>query len=82
MNATQTIRDVIAEKIEGITWGPKLRDGRRLLYVISDNDLFPGLPTQLYAFAVDEDAAGIRVREQNVSGPMLPPGQVKKMVKP
>src|ERR1044071_9864241 len=43
----------IAEKIEGLAWGPDLSDGRHLLYVISDNDLNPGLPTQIYAFAID-----------------------------
>jgi hypothetical protein len=53
VNATQTIRDVIAEKIEGLASGPDLEDGRHLLYVISDNDLYPGRPTQIFAFAID-----------------------------
>ncbi len=57
---TQTIKDVVAEKIEGLAWGPALPDGRPVLYVISDNDLYPGLPTQIYAFAVDPRAAGVR----------------------
>lgn len=43
----------IAEKIEGLTWGPDLADGRHMLYVISDNDLNPNLATQIYAFAID-----------------------------
>lgn len=43
----------IPEKIEGLAWGPDLRDGRRVLYVISDNDLNPGLDTQIFAFAID-----------------------------
>jgi len=59
VNATQTIKDVIAEKVEGLTWGPALNDGRQVLYVFSDNDLFPGLPTQIYAFAIDAAAAHI-----------------------
>jgi hypothetical protein len=59
VNATQTIKDVIAEKVEGLTWGPALNDGRQVLYVFSDNDLFPGLPTQIYAFAIDTAAAHI-----------------------
>ena len=42
VSATQTIKDVIAEKIEGLAWGPKLKDGRPVLYVFSDNDLYPG----------------------------------------
>lgn len=29
----------IAEKIEGLGWGPDLEDGRHVLYVFSDNDL-------------------------------------------
>ena len=44
----------IAEKIEGLAWGPDLPDGRHLLYVISDNDLVPTLPTQIFAFAIDD----------------------------
>ena len=40
IDATRTIKDVIAEKIEGLAWGPDLPDGRHVLYVISDNDLF------------------------------------------
>ena len=32
---------MIAEKIEALAWGPNLPDGRHLLYVASDNDLFP-----------------------------------------
>lgn len=58
VNATQTIRDVIAEKMEALAWGPDLPDGRRVLYVFSDNDLFPGRPTQIYAFAIDGSARG------------------------
>ena len=46
-------------------------------YVISDNDLFPGRPTQIYAFAIDA-AADINMVPQQLSGPMFPPGQVKK----
>jgi hypothetical protein len=61
VSATQTIKDVIAEKMEGLAWGPDLPDGRHLLYVISDNDLFPGRPTQLYAFGIDGSAAGANV---------------------
>jgi hypothetical protein len=78
VSATQIIRDVIAEKIEGLAWGPDLADGRHLLYVISDNDLYPGRPTQIFAFAIDATAANINVIPQQFSGPMFPPGQVKK----
>ena len=34
---------MVAEKIEGLAWGPDLPDGRHLLYVVSDNDLYPSL---------------------------------------
>jgi hypothetical protein len=83
VSATQTIKDVIAEKIEALAWGPDLPDGRHLLYVFSDNDLFPGRPTQIYAFAIAGSAAGANVQyvPQQVSGPMYPPGQVKKALK-
>ena len=81
VDATRTIKDVIAEKIEGIAWGPDLPDGRHVLYVMSDNDLFPGLPTQIYAFAIDGAAAGLTVEPQRVDGALYPPGHVKKALK-
>ena len=40
------------EKPEGITWGPKLADGRRVLVVCFDNDFDPEKPTIFAAFAV------------------------------
>ena len=40
-------------KVEGLTWGPDLPDGRRLLLVTSDNDLKPKSATFFYAFAID-----------------------------
>lgn len=43
----------IAEKIEGLAWGPNLPDGRHVLYVISDNDLNPAIATQIYSFAIN-----------------------------
>ena len=73
VSATQTIKDVVAEKIEGMAWGPKLKDGRLVLYVFSDNDLFPDLPTQIYAFAIDAAAAGINYKPQTVLLPLLWP---------
>lgn len=39
------------EKIEGIAFGPTLKDGSRLLLITSDNDFLP-LPTFVYAFGV------------------------------
>jgi Esterase-like activity of phytase len=81
VNATQTIRDVIAEKVEGMAWGPDLPDGRHVLYIVTDNDLFPGLPTQIYGFAIDAAAADIDYRPQELPGPLFPPGQVKKVLR-
>jgi len=83
VSATQTIKDVIAEKPEALTWGPDLRDGRHVLYLFTDNDLFPGLPTQIYAFAIDSSPSGANFQyvPQQVSGPLYPPGQVKKALK-
>jgi hypothetical protein len=40
-------------KVEGLTWGPDLPDGRRLLLIMSDNDLKSKAPTWIYAFAID-----------------------------
>jgi hypothetical protein len=77
----KTIKDVIAEKPETLTWGPDLPDGRQLLYVVSDNDLSPENPTQIYAFAIDAAAAGIHYQPQHLPGPLFPPGQVKKALK-
>ena len=68
----------IAEKIEGLAWGPDLADGRHLLYVVSDNDLNPGLATQVYSFAIDPSA--LDVAQRTLAGPLFPPGQVRKLV--
>ena len=80
VNATQTIKDVMAEKIEGLAWGPDLPDGRHVLYVTSDNDLYPLRPTQIYAFAIGA-AANLDLVPQQFSGPMFAPGRVKKTLK-
>ncbi|HKB11568.1 MAG TPA: esterase-like activity of phytase family protein, partial [Vicinamibacterales bacterium] len=81
VDATHTIKDVIAEKIEGLAWGPDLPDGRHVLYVISDNDLNTGIATQIYAFAVNETQAGISYAPQQLPDPLFPPGQVKKALR-
>jgi hypothetical protein len=80
VDATHTIKDVIAEKVEALAWGPDLPDGRHVLYVMSDNDLFPSRPTQIYAFAIDGSAAGANIayQPQQIDGPLFPPGQVNK----
>lgn len=81
LNATQTIKDVIAEKIEGLAFGPDLADGRRVLYVISDNDLYPGRPTQIYAFAINESAAGIHLDRQRTDLPVYLPALIIDILK-
>jgi hypothetical protein len=53
LDAAFNLVPTIAEKIEGLAWGPDLPDGRHVLYVISDNDLNPNIATQIYAFAID-----------------------------
>ena len=82
VSETLTVKDVIAEKVEGLSWGPSLPDGRPVLYVTTDNDLYPALPTQIYAFAIDTVAAGIQYQAQRLPGPLYPPGQVKKALQP
>lgn len=76
LDADLNLAATIPEKIEGLAWGPDLPDGRHLLYVISDNDLNPGLATQIYAFAIEP--ALINFQPQVLPGPFYPPGQVKK----
>ena len=76
-----TIKDVIAEKVEGLAWGPDLPDGCHLLYVLTDNDLYTKLPTQIYAFSIDAASAGVVYEPQFLPKPLFPPGQVKKILK-
>ena len=41
------------EKIEGLTFGPTLADGRRTLLLSSDNDFEADAPSRIFVFAVD-----------------------------
>src|SRR5690349_16406180 len=70
-----TIKGVIAEKIEGMAWGPDLPNGHHMLYVTSDNDLNIGFPTQIYAFEVDPSPTGANINlvRQNTPEPLFPP---------
>jgi hypothetical protein len=70
------IAPTIAEKIEGLAWGPDLPDGRHVLYVISDNDLNSNLDTQLYAFAIAPSL--IDFERQFLPRPVFPPGLVPR----
>jgi hypothetical protein len=47
----------LAEKQEGLAWGPALADGRRLLWICVDNDFKPKTPCQFYVFAVRQTEA-------------------------
>ncbi len=47
------------EKIEGITFGPPLPDGRALLMVSVDNDFEAANPTVFWAFAIDQSAVSL-----------------------
>ena len=78
VRVTQTIKDVVAEKIEGMAWGPKMKDGRLVFYVISDNDLVPDLPTQIHAFAIDAAAASINYKPQQVLLPVVWPWELAR----
>jgi hypothetical protein len=42
----------LAQKQEGLAWGPSLTDGRKLLWICVDNDFKPGASCEFYAFAV------------------------------
>jgi hypothetical protein len=50
----------LAEKQEGLAWGPPLADGRKLLWVCVDNDFKPGRPCDFYAFAIRQNDAQAR----------------------
>ncbi len=41
------------EKVEGLTFGPILPDGRKTLLVTSDNDLKTNAPTHIWVFAIN-----------------------------
>jgi len=79
LDADLNLAATIPEKIEGLTWGPDLADGRHVLYVISDNDLNPALATQIYAFAIDPSL--LDFQQQFLPGPLFPPGQIKKSLR-
>ena len=64
------------EKLEGLAWGPDLPDGRHLLYVFSDNDLNPDIPTYIFAFAIDPSV--VDYQPQVIPAKLYAPGQIKK----
>jgi hypothetical protein len=74
LDPTFNLAPTIAEKIEGLAWGPGLPDRRHLLYVTSDNDLDPNLDTQIYAFAIEDSL--LSFEGQFLPLPLYPPWQV------
>jgi len=48
--------------------------------VLSDNDLVLTLPTQIFAFAIDESLLSrpLNYEAEYLPGPLFAPGQVKK----
>ncbi len=52
------------EKVEGLAFGPDLKDGRHLLLVTTDNDFRSDRSTRIYAFAIDrKELPGFRPQE-------------------
>jgi hypothetical protein len=51
--------DAMPEKLEGLTFGPTLQDGRRTLVIASDNDFNAESPSKLFVFAEPTVLAGI-----------------------
>jgi len=45
--------DAMPEKIEGLSFGPTLADGRRTFLIASDNDFEADVSTQVYVFAIE-----------------------------
>ncbi|XZE53022.1 esterase-like activity of phytase family protein [Planctomycetaceae bacterium SH139] len=51
-DAKYGLRNSLPAKLEGLTWGPKLASGERLLLVCSDNDFEPEQASRVYFFAI------------------------------
>lgn len=49
------VGEAFPAKIEGITFGPRLKDGSRLLLITSDNDFKPDESSYVFAFAVSAE---------------------------
>lgn len=46
------------DNLEGMTWGPPLPDGRRVLLLVSDNNFNPAEVTQLIALSEEPGHCG------------------------
>ncbi len=56
--------DLAAEKPEGLCWGKPLSDGRQTLWVCVDNDFDPARSTEIYCFAISQDAIAGAIRQE------------------
>ena len=54
------------EKLEGLTFGPDLDDGRHLFIVTSDNDFIQSQASRFFAFAIDR--GDLNYQPQQTSG--------------
>ena len=54
------------EKLEGLTFGPDLDDGRHLFIVTNDNDFIQSQPSRFFAFAIDR--GDLNYQPQQTSG--------------
>ena len=52
----------IPEKLEGLTFGERLRDGRQTIVVASDNDFQAATPSLIYVFALNAGKAQLTSR--------------------
>ena len=44
---------IYIDNIEGVTWGPRMADGRRTLLFVSDNNFDTAQQTQFLLFSVE-----------------------------
>ena len=74
VNATQTIKDVDRREDRGAWRGDRTsRTAGTSSTSSATTTLFPGLPTQIYAFAIDGAAANIKRRPQIILFPVVSP---------
>jgi hypothetical protein len=57
---------VLADNLEGMSWGPHLETGERSLVFVTDNNFFSDVPTQLLFFAARPPAQN-RARAEKVT---------------
>jgi hypothetical protein len=68
------------DNTEGMTWGPKLADGRDTLVLISDNNFSDGQITQVLAFAVDKTPPSVAMLQGRSHRRGAPPSRVSSLI--